>query len=574
VFALASETGCRSPASHRGVTDRAVSRLIREAQQEAVGRTEPVVIASPADTLRRRLLLDKLLPYASPASLGVRDLPVTATWRPGKHLDAPVPADTNAVLTAQGPVTLVQALQIGAANSREFQSAKEELYSVALDLDLEADAFRSTFSGMLSGSYSRNAGGEDTVTFTQGGSSLGVQHAFRNGIELSGSIMVDLVKLLTQETASSLGLLADAGVTIPLLRGAGRDIVSEPLRQAEQNLLYAVYTFERFKRTFAVRVASLYLSVLREHQQIENAKQNYDRLVLSARRARRLADAGRLPEFQFDQAVQDELRARSRWVDARQRYAASLDAFKVQLGLPPDVDMVLDTAELGRLDYGSKPTWGMDMEPERAIRLALGARLDLRTAEGRVRDAQHKVHVAADALRAELTLLGSAQAGARRNSAPSASEPDARLRPDKGVFSGILNLDLPFERTVERTGYRKSLIVLESAVRNLQKTEDEIKLSVLDDIRALRQADENVQIQLEAVRLAEKRVHSTDLLLQAGRAAVRDVLESQEALLNAQNALVAARVSCRVSELALQRDMGLLQVRVDGLWAEYRPEED
>mgnify|MGYP000054804462 CR=1 FL=1 len=67
------------------------------------------------------------------------------------------------------------------------------------------------------------------------------------------------------------------------------------------------------------------------------------------RRARRLADAGRLPEFQFDQAVQNELRARTRWIDARQRHASALDTFKLQLGLPPDAVFDLQPGELARL---------------------------------------------------------------------------------------------------------------------------------------------------------------------------------------------------------------------------------
>ena len=47
-----------------------------------------------------------------------------------------------------------------------------------------------------------------------------------------------------------------------------------------------------------------------ERQALEESEENYRRLIASARRARRLADAGRLPEFQLDQALQDELRAR------------------------------------------------------------------------------------------------------------------------------------------------------------------------------------------------------------------------------------------------------------------------
>ena len=101
----------------------------------------------------------------------------------------------------------------------------------------------------------------------------------------------------------------------------------------------------------------------------------------------------------------------------------------------------------------------------------------------------------------------------------------------------------------------------------------EIKLDVRNDLRALLEARETARIQADAVRLAKRRVASTELFLQAGRAEVRDVLESEESLLNAQNALTAALVQYRVAELEIQRDLGLLQVDEKGVWAEYTPGE-
>jgi outer membrane protein TolC len=60
--------------------------------------------------------------------------------------------------------------------------------------------------------------------------------------------------------------------------------------------------------------------------------------------------------------------------------------------------------------------------------------------------------------------------------------------------------------------------------------------------------------------------------LEAGRAKIRDILEAQEALLSAQNALTAAVINYRLTELELQRDIGLLKVNEKGLWQEFNPE--
>ena len=108
-------------------------------------------------------------------------------------------------------------------------------------------------------------------------------------------------------------------------------------------------------------------------------------------------------------------------------------------------------------------------------------------------------------------------------------------------------------------------------MRDLQELEDQIKLAVRNALRNLMQARESYKIQAEAVRLAQKRVRSSELFLQAGRAQVRDVLDAKEDLVSAQNDRTRALVNYRVAELELQRDMSVLEVNEKGLWVEYRP---
>ncbi len=562
-------TGCRSAAWHRDRADKAAVHNIAAAQMAAFGQEEPVPVESAEEQLRHRLFRD-------PSLLSRLTVP------------EPLPGSGDApgfiVLTPE------TALQIAARNSREFQEAKEALYRAALDLDLEQASFRNTFAAMLGGSYDQDDSGPDSVRSVQGSATPGVTRTFRNGVEMSGSIAVDLAKLLTQGSASSLGLLADAGISIPLLRGAGREIAAEPLRQAERSMLYAVYTFERFKRGFAVRIISNYISVLQASQQIRNAEQNYKSLITATRRARRLADAGRLPEFQYDQSVQNELRSRSRWIQSLDALEGSMDRFTMLLGLPPDVRVALDQETLRQLNDSilasvtpkdgaavsevppadapvelespaPTPDDTLGMSDEQAIADALANRLDLRIAEMEIDDARRRLRVAEDNLRAEMTLFGSVQSGGRR-SASSANEDDARL--DTVRSRALLTLSLPFNRSAERIAYRKSIMTLAARQRVAEAVEDQVKLDIRNAFRTLRIARENLRIQSEAVRLAERRVDSTDMLLQAGRAEIRDVLEAQEALINAQNALTDAVVSRRIAELEFQRDLDLLDVSAEG----------
>jgi len=598
-------TGCRTPTGYRLKADKVASDIIAEKQTEALGSTSRFDIERPSDILRRRLLADQNLPYTGPESLGTDRLNRIAHWPEDEYPDKEDSAsDLFSDVNTPLKLSLEQALQIGARNSFEYQTLKEEVFKSALDLDLKRDEFRNTFYSQLTNLLSTNTTGARTVSGFETGGDLAVTRKLKSGAELTTSLAVDLANLLTMGGASSIGVVGDATISIPLLRGSGKHIVTEPLTQAEREVVYAIWAFERFKKTFAVDVASRYFAVLRQLDAVKNSEENYRSLMLSATRSRRLADAGRLPQIQVDQAVQNELRARQRWISATESYKRRLDDFKNTLGLPTDAVIELDQSELERLVSASselieqingggateqtekaRPTetavplappspedaGPLELEPSKGIEIALGNRLDLRVALGKVYDAQRAVVVAADALGAELTLFGSATVGEGRG-LDSAGKENARLKLDEGVYSTLLTLDLPLERTEERNTYRNSFIELERAVRDVQILEEQIKLAVRDHLRKLLETRESLKIQSKAVAVAQKRVKSVNVFLEAGRAQVRDLLEAQEALLSAQNDLTAAVADYRIAELEIQRDMGVLRIDEKGLWHEYRPE--
>lgn len=615
VLLVVAGLGCRA-ADYRRSVDQVTYGIITEKQQAAFGKAEPFTIETPADTLRRRLLLDQNLPHATAASVSSKDVEPIDEWPDNDYLEKSDPNETELLSPPEkGPLvlTLVDALQVAAFESRDYRTQKERVFRTALNLDLEANEFRQTWAGIVDSEYfelyqqtvvvaADGRTDQATVRGSETSGLLALDKQFRNGLTFSGQIGLDLVSLLTQEKVFSRGLFADITMTLPLMRGSGEFVVTEPLKQAERDVVYALYEFERFKREFAVDIASDYLNVLRQLDSVDNAADNYERLIALTRRARALADAGRLSEIQIDQSRQDELRARNQWVSALERYSRTLDGFKLQLGLPPDADVVLDRGELEGLvevmgaviaeveateeeaempaadapitlpppGQGVPGRYELDLWD--AVVTGLSERLDLRVAIGQVYDSQRDVAVAADLLRADLTLLGSGAAGARRALA-SVRQEDASLIPDEGVYSALITIDLPFERTAERTIYRESLINFEVAVRAVQALEDQIKLDISNGLSELLEARETILVQAESVRVAERRVESTNLFLEAERAEIRDVLEAQDALINAQNALTAALVSYRIGELSLQRDLGVLSVDSRGLWTEFEPQQ-
>lgn len=602
-------TGGCSPAKYRLDTDKIATNILQQKQLSATGQSHPFSIERPSDILRRRLLEGQNLPTFGPASFGTDKLTPPKHW-PEKNYPAAISGnrviDTN---DANKPITisLIAALQIGALNSPDYQTRKETVFQSALSLELERHAFRNTFIAQVQNLLETDTTGDRAVSGTVTSSDITATKKFQSGAQISTALAIDLANLLTLGGASSTGLAGEGSISIPLLRGSGRHIIAEPLTQAEREVIYAIWNFERYKKEFAVNIASKYLTVLRQLDSIKNSEADYRSRIDSAKRSRRLADAGRIQEIEVDQAVQNELKSRQGWITATQSYKKQLDSFKTFLGLPPDAGIELDPNELKTLTVSMKQLIDLnaeenqaadvnqvasdseflklleadyknsgpyEIEEHMALKLAFDNRYDLKVADGQVYDAQRAVIVTADALGAELTFLGSADIGSRRNRVSDAASENSRFAADRGVFSTLLTLDLPLDRKAESIDYRNSLIDLEQAVRNVQTTEDTIKTEIRNALRDLLEARENMYIQAKAINVAEKRVKSVNMFLEAGRAQIRDLLEAQDALLSAQNALTASVVNYRTAELAIQRDAGVLEVNEKGLWKEYSSGEN
>jgi outer membrane protein TolC len=241
------------------------------------------------------------------------------------------------------------------------------------------------------------------------------------------------------------------------------------------------------------------------------------------------------------------------------------------LGLPPDANIELSLTSFHRLvaDAETRVRNTVPIPEQRsAIITALENRLDMRVTAGKVADAQRAVVIASDALRSEISLLGSASTGGKQ-SLGSAGEGNIKPELSKGAISGLLTVDLAFERTAERNNFRNSLIELDRAIRDAQEKEDDIKLQIMVNLQDLQTATETINTQFKAVQLASERQKSTALFLKAGRASMRDLLDAQESLLSARNALTAAIINYRITELNLQKNMGLLQVTDNGLTHEH-----
>ena len=459
-----------------------------------------------------------------------------------------------------GVISLVQAIAIATAHNRDYQRQKELLYLTALDLTLVRHQFVRQWFGTVDVGYVRNSADENVSSGVQ----TGFDQMLADGAKISTSIAIDWARFLTGDPRTSLGSVLSASVTQPLLRGRGRKIAQENLTQAERNALYQIRSFNRYRKTFVVSIVNSYYRVLQRRDTVTNAENNYNSRVESRERLEMEGEAGRKPPFEVDQARQSELDARDSYLQAVQGYEQQLDEFKITLSLPTRTEIELDQNELKALETMGvvKPDYDLDV----AIETALAQRLDLANSADAVEDTERKVVVAADNLGVALNLIGSAGV----NSTPDTKF--QRLQFHNGTYSLGLEADLPLDRKAERNAYREALITLEQRRREYQGDVDGVELDVRSAYRQLQEYAERYKTQKNSLELSETRVESTTFLLQAGRVTTRDLLDSQDALLGAQNNVTAALVDHAIAKLSFFRDVGILQVRPDGMWEQGNPE--
>ncbi len=468
----------------------------------------------------------------------------------------PSPNDVNpAEYLPGGEISLTAAVALATAQNRIYQTQKEDLYLQALRLTLARHEFNPQFFGILGGRYNRNAADESVSASSE----FGLNQLLAEGANISVSIANDWLRFLTGDPRRSLGSLLTASFTQPLLRGAGREIVQENLTQSERDTLYELRSFNRFRKTFVVSIINDYFSVLEALDQVENAKNNYQRLTVAYEQLKMLGEAGRQKPFEVDQAEQSKLAAWDNYVSTQESYKQVLDQFKIRLALPTDAEVSLDPNELRALESQdiSEPNYPLT----EAMDQALQERLDLANSRDQVADAERKVQVAKNNLAAALNLVGSANVNSTE---PTSLE---RLRFHEGDYSLGLDMDLPLERKAERNAYRTALITVSRQQRAYELGIDEVKLSVRQAYRDLREAASRYKIQQLSMDLAHKRVESTTMLVDAGRATTRDLLDSNRALLDAQNARTAALVAYTIAKLNFFLNIEILQVQPDGMWS-------
>lgn len=446
-------------------------------------------------------------------------------------------------------LTLREALELAFRHGRSYKTQRETLYLQALSLANTRHTFSPQLASTLSYVF---ADTEDLPSSRSAGFAASLDQVLPWSGRLSAGIDAGHADLAGSDGEFRVG--ASVQLVQPLLRGAGRSVSHEPLVQAERDMVYAIRAFDLFREDYSIGVASDFYGLVSQKQSIENLRKNLQGFVFGRRQAEALFEVGRTTELDVLRARRSELGSQDSLIAAEENYELALDRFRISLGLPPEERIDVEPTAPAFVPVA--------FDLAEAIDVALRNRLDLLTRRQQLEDVERDVRLARNGLLPDLDLT------LRYDRLGAVGASLFHQRSGDGAVSAGITLGLPVDRFSEANAYQSALVGQRQAMRSFEEFRDNLVVEIQSAFRELERRRQSLEIQRQLIVDQEKNVRIAQIRFEQGDFSNRDVVEANEALLDARNALIDEQVNYEISRLQLLRDLGILFIDERGMWTE------
>lgn len=447
-------------------------------------------------------------------------------------------------------INLEDALRIAQRNAREYLTAEEEYTLSSIGLLIERHQWGPRFFASSSLGVSGDATGSSDIPLSIINELL-VTRRLQSGGSVEARLIWDATEQLrttaTEDYVQSSAIVLSGDV--PLLRGAGPS-AHESLIQAERDLVYSARSYERFRRSFLVRIAQDYFQLVNQLNRIANTEKSIDSLKRSYDSTTALVEAGRKRQFEVQQVQASVLQRQADLINQRESYVVSLDRFKIRLGIPMSTDIQIARSTL------NLPV--PDVTPAQASMLALDYRLDLQNRRDQLDDFRRAVRNRRNDLLPDLDL----NASVTINTDDARNVGGFRYDASDTMYNAGVTFGFPLDRKIERLNLRSALIAISRALRDFEEFRDTVILDARQARRAIDQQRLNLQLSLQQVRNNELTVQEFDL--REGSVDIFDLIRAQDNLLQAANDRDIAEQALQVSVLQYLLTTGQIRVDHDG----------
>lgn len=331
-------------------------------------------------------------------------------------------------------LTLEDSIELGMRNSRDYQEQIENMYLAALSLTFERYKFDTRFGGVLSEpgtamQYENRPG--DFSAWELGPTHLGISRLMPSGAQFAAELANNTLWMLSGGASTQTATTLAYSLTQPLYLAIQRAVTLEKLTQSERNVLYAMRDFARFRKDFYVTVVTGsrayplpgstgrgelaflirgersptvgFYYLLYELQRLRNQESNVQSLRGLIRDLEALGEAGRATSLDITQLQSSHEQAK-RYLAYRNRvFFNELDRFKVQLGLPPDIELTIDDTLLQPFEFLDKDL--LEMQTQTTTVVLSESPTVIQTALDALQELQDKLESKTASLEGELADL-------------------------------------------------------------------------------------------------------------------------------------------------------------------------
>ena len=576
---LAASAGAQTPAEPAGGTEQPQAT----SQQATAPKAAAIDVRVPSDTKIGAGVMPEMSPeltnFDAPfffSKSGFR----RAFMSPSPKVELMAPAHAqNFIVDGKLQLSLRQYLQLVLENSTdiEIQRVSLETYQNSIQR-----AF-STFDPGLTLTFSNQRNIQPSTSLLDGANinkslsqpfTMGYSQTLTTGTQLSLGTSVS--KYSTNSSNATLNPSWNGsfnfGFTQPLLRGRGSYITKLPITLARARLRVNELSLRDQIMSILGNAENAYWDVIQARESLGVQEKGLELADKSLKRSQRELELGAISALEIYQPQQSYANAEIQVTQAKYQLAQAEDALRRQAGL--DLDPTLRTTPINLTEEVLPPTDVPPLSKEELVNVAMEHRPDLMSTRENLAVSDLSIQSALNGLRPSLNFIGSAKfQGSGGTQLLRDRVTGALLTTTPGGFgdawSQVFGFDYPYwsvgiSLTLPLRDHRAAADLADAAVnkklaqlRERQAVQN-VRLSVVNAVDQVESSKANVRLAQIAVNFAQERVNGDQRRYDLGTITIFFLLDSQQALTNAEANLVRQSVSYRRNLLNLQQQTGTL----------------
>jgi outer membrane protein len=436
-------------------------------------------------------------------------------------------------------LTLDQALSLALQTNRNITnsqySSESQRYSI--------DAAQSLFDLKLI-----PAGG---VSLTGGnstdGNNISAGLLFQKKMEY-GTIVSAGPQITRSSWQSAQQYTTDMGVSVtqPLLRGLGKDIVTDNVQSAEFAYKTSLRNVYQTKVNTVLETISTFYDAVRQAEMLQLYEKMVARLKGHSEVARAKEKVGLATPMDTYRAEIPLKETEDAMITASEAFQDAKDRLKLVLALPQNTELEVtvpvapDFRELSLND---------------AIDTALKKRIEIEQMNHDIAEAERKASVMKHNILPELNLV----VGYGRYAMAETMGQSTGFDLDR--YSVSLQAGTDIFRTAEKAAYQQSLITIKTLSLNMQSKMEDMSRQVRKQWLSLKEAAKRMEIRKSQIKQGEEKIALAEVKFAHGMADNFDVIEAEKELQSARGNLLAAEIEYAGGIYNMKAIMGILVPR-------------